>query len=59
MLSCWSKTRVQGWAAVVLKEKLKTLKELLRTWDKDVFGVLDVNIAWVNSRQVSIRRGGN
>ncbi|CAJ2631177.1 unnamed protein product [Trifolium pratense] len=35
---------VQGKKAFVLKEKLKLLKESLKIWNKEVFGILDLNI---------------
>ncbi|CAJ2644149.1 unnamed protein product [Trifolium pratense] len=40
----WVKMPSKGKKAFVLKEKLKSLKEALKGWNKEVFGVLDMNI---------------
>ncbi|GAU48536.1 hypothetical protein TSUD_282880 [Trifolium subterraneum] len=40
----WNKLNVEGKKAFVIKEKLKRLKEELRRWNRDVFGILDLNI---------------
>lgn len=42
--TCWHFFQVQGWKCHVLKEKLKMLKERLRWWNKEVFGVIDLKI---------------
>ncbi|CAJ2628008.1 unnamed protein product [Trifolium pratense] len=42
--SSWKSFNVGGKKAYVLKEKLKLLKESLKKWNKDVFGILDLNI---------------
>lgn len=41
---CWTSFAVSGPKAFVVKEKFKLLKERLRKWNKEVFGVLDLNI---------------
>lgn len=40
----WSQIQVSGNKAYVFKEKMKMLKEKLRVWNKEVFGVVDLNI---------------
>jgi hypothetical protein len=35
---------IQGKKAFVIKEKLKRLKIALKTWNREVFGILDLNI---------------
>jgi hypothetical protein len=40
----WETTVVRGKKAYVLKETLKVLKEALKSWNKAVFGILDLNI---------------
>ncbi|MCH81419.1 LINE-1 reverse transcriptase like, partial [Trifolium medium] len=40
----WSNMKIEGKKAFILKEKLKRTKEELKKWNKEVFGVLDLNI---------------
>jgi hypothetical protein len=40
----WESLEIHGKKAFVIKEKLKRLKEALRTWNREVFGVLDLDI---------------
>jgi hypothetical protein len=40
----WKSFDVRGKKAYVLKEKFRLLKESLRKWNKEVFGILDLNI---------------
>lgn len=40
----WAGLQVTGSKAVIIKHKLKMLKEKLRTWKIEVFGRLDLNI---------------
>ncbi|PNX74944.1 cysteine-rich receptor-like protein kinase, partial [Trifolium pratense] len=40
----WNSFHVKGKKAFVVKEKLKLLKECLKSWNKEVFGILDLNI---------------
>jgi hypothetical protein len=40
----WESLNVQGKNAFVIKEKLKKLKDALKAWNRDVFGILDLNI---------------
>ncbi|MCH80366.1 LINE-1 reverse transcriptase like, partial [Trifolium medium] len=40
----WEKLEIKGKKAFVIKEKLKRLKEELRGWNREVFGILDLNI---------------
>jgi hypothetical protein len=42
--SCWKSFDILGTKAYVLKEKLRFLKEILKKWNKEVFGILDLNI---------------
>lgn len=42
--SCWAGFDVHGNKAYVVKEKLKLIKAKLRGWNKELFGVLDLNI---------------
>lgn len=41
----WEGIKVEGWAAFVLKEKLKILMVQLVQWNKEEFGHLDSKIA--------------
>ncbi|GKU94766.1 hypothetical protein SLEP1_g8212 [Rubroshorea leprosula] len=40
----WNDTQIQGWAGFRLKEKLKTTKEALRKWSKNLIPTLDIRI---------------
>jgi hypothetical protein len=40
----WNSFHVKGKKAFVVKEKLKLLKECLKDWNRDVFGILGLNI---------------
>ncbi|PNX74096.1 cysteine-rich receptor-like protein kinase [Trifolium pratense] len=40
----WGNLNITGKKAFVIKEKLKKLKEGLRVWNKEIFGILDLNI---------------
>jgi hypothetical protein len=40
----WKSFQVQGKKAYVLKEKFRLLKDCLRKWNREVFGILDLNI---------------
>ncbi|KAK2435690.1 hypothetical protein QL285_020733 [Trifolium repens] len=40
----WEKTVIKGKKAFILKEKLKKLKESLKVWNREVFGLMDLNI---------------
>ncbi|PNX97063.1 cysteine-rich receptor-like protein kinase, partial [Trifolium pratense] len=40
----WNNLSINGKKAFVIKEKLKRLKEELKIWNKEVFGILDLNI---------------
>ncbi|GAU20609.1 hypothetical protein TSUD_33450 [Trifolium subterraneum] len=40
----WESLNINGRKAHVLKEKMKRLKEELKVWNKEVFGILDLNI---------------
>ncbi|MCI06375.1 cysteine-rich receptor-like protein kinase, partial [Trifolium medium] len=40
----WEKMVIKGKKAFVLKEKLKRLKESLKVWNRDIFGLRDLNI---------------
>jgi hypothetical protein len=42
--SLWESWDIQGKKAFILKEKLKRLKESLKKWNHEVFGLLDLNI---------------
>lgn len=44
MSDSWSQFEVSGNKAFIIKEKLKLLKDKLRVWNKEVFGVVDLNI---------------
>ena len=35
---CWLSQQQSGWGGFVLKEKIKKLKERLKTWNRDQFG---------------------
>lgn len=43
MRSSWASLALSSNKAFVVKEKFKKLKELLRCWNKEVFGVLHLN----------------
>lgn len=36
--------KVQGKASFVIKEKLKGLRERLKIWNKEVFGIMDLEV---------------
>lgn len=36
-------TLLKAWPAFVIKEKFKRLKEQLKEWNKNVFGIMDLN----------------
>ncbi|GKV16979.1 hypothetical protein SLEP1_g27539 [Rubroshorea leprosula] len=40
----WNDTQIQGWAGFRLKEKLKTTKEALKKWSKNLIPTLDIRI---------------
>lgn len=40
----WQSYRVLGWGSYVLKENFKLLKNDLKLWNKQTFGVLEDNI---------------
>jgi exonuclease III len=40
----WKNFDVQGRKAFILKEKFKMLKAFLRKWNREVYGILDLNI---------------
>jgi hypothetical protein len=40
----WESMDIQGKKAFIIKEKLKRLKESLKVWNKEVFGIVDLNI---------------
>jgi exonuclease III len=40
----WESMDIQGKKAFIVKEKLKKLKEALKVWNKEVFGIVDLNI---------------
>ena len=37
----WKGTQVSGSVSLILTEKLKALKHILRSWNKEVFGQID------------------
>jgi hypothetical protein len=41
----WESYKVGGWMGFILKEKLKRLKEVLKRWNKEVYGNVDTKIA--------------
>lgn len=40
----WKGLEVEGWKAHVVKEKLKYVKEKLKVWNKEVYGIQDIHI---------------
>jgi hypothetical protein len=40
----WNSFQVLGWKGHVLKQKMKLLKGILRTWNKEVYGNVDYKI---------------
>lgn len=40
----WEGITIHGKKAFILKEKLKKLKEALKVWNREVFGIIDLNI---------------
>lgn len=42
--TCWGSFHVEGWKGYMLKEKKKLLKEKLKWWNKEVFGIIDLKI---------------
>ncbi|KAK2385146.1 hypothetical protein QL285_072415 [Trifolium repens] len=45
--SFWETHKVEGWMGFVLKEKLKTLKTILKEWHKEEYGGLEARIEGV------------
>jgi exonuclease III len=43
----WNSFQVSGWKGHVIKEKLKLLKGVIRTWNKEVYGNVDHKIEMV------------
>jgi len=41
----WRNQPVEGWMGVVLKNKLKLLKEAIRAWNKLEYGNIDYKVA--------------
>ncbi|KAL8518744.1 hypothetical protein ACS0TY_009924 [Phlomoides rotata] len=37
----WAGYKIEGWSGFVLKEKLKLLRQDLKKWNKEVFGIMD------------------
>lgn len=44
MKQAWEGTQVQGFAAFRIIQKLKSMKESLKTWSKEEFGNLQLNL---------------
>ncbi|KAK2449476.1 hypothetical protein QL285_008670 [Trifolium repens] len=40
----WEKANIHGKSVFILKEKMKILKEALKGWNKEVFGIVDLNL---------------
>jgi hypothetical protein len=40
----WEKANIHDKSAFILKEKMKILKEALKGWNKEVFGIVDLNL---------------
>jgi hypothetical protein len=40
----WDSTIIRGNSAFILKVKMKSLKEALKNWNREVFGIVDLNI---------------
>lgn len=40
----WKEHEVEGWMAQIVKEKLKYVKEKLKVWNKEVYGIMDLNM---------------
>lgn len=43
----WKNCRVEGWSGFVIKEKLKILKDKIRSWHENNLGQLD---KWIQSK---------
>lgn len=41
---CLSSREYEGWMVGILKDKLKALKKLLKVWNKEVYGKIDLRI---------------
>ncbi|KAL8470805.1 hypothetical protein ACS0TY_033399 [Phlomoides rotata] len=41
----WAEYNIEGWSGFILKEKLKLLRQDLKTWNKEVFGIMEEKIA--------------
>lgn len=58
VLSFWSNVSIQGKKVYRLKEKLRRLKDKLKVWNREVFGLLNLNveeaIAELNSLDVLV-----
>lgn len=44
VVQSWNDGLIQGNKGYILKEKLKNLKSKLRTWNREVFGSMDLHI---------------
>lgn len=51
MISKWQIYSIEGWGSYVLKERFNRLKTVLKQWNTEVFGRLDVQI---NNRKKEI-----
>jgi hypothetical protein len=40
----WRSNSLSGWMGFILKEKLKGLKEVIKAWNKEVYGAIDTKI---------------
>lgn len=62
MCKSWSNFQLSGWKAFVLKDKLKALKGVLKSWNYQVFGTIETHIASlreeVRSLDLRIHEGG-
>lgn len=47
MQNCWTSFDITDTKAFIVKEKFKMLKDKLRGWNKEVFGIMDLNIETV------------
>lgn len=59
----WNASNVQGKRVLRFKEKLRRLKDNLKRWNREVFGILDLNveeaIKELNSIYVQVVFGGD
>ncbi|PNX93718.1 cysteine-rich receptor-like protein kinase [Trifolium pratense] len=60
VLSGWSSVETQGWKVYIVKGNLKALKNVLKCWNKEVYGELEAKVANLSREidRLDIKREG-